>query len=244
MKRFKLNIRLKHTITLGLPLLCLTICYCAPNSSSKKVPPFKNSTPPQFTNLPISNNPVYAKADLILISEVDPTIVIDLQYTRPSSITKYPLYPKSFPALCRPETALRLKYANSIVKEFGYKLKVWDAYRPPSAQWKLYEASGRNDTFVANPGNAPSQHSCGTAVDITLVSLSGKEILMPTGFDSFTPQASSRYNHSNPDVARNLKILQYAMYKAGFHPLFTEWWHYIDINYKKYPNTIPLSKIQ
>jgi len=67
---------------------------------------------------------------------------------------------------------------------------------------------------------------------------------MPTGFDAFTPQARSNYHHSDPVVAKNLKVLQYAMYKAGFHPLYTEWWHYIDINYKKYPNTIPLNKIQ
>jgi len=242
MKHLKLP--LKQIVTLGLPILCLTICYCAPSSSSKRIPPFKKSTPPQFTNLPVSSNSKYAAANLISISEIDPTIVIDLQYTRPTSITKTPLYPKKFPALCRPETALRLKYANNIVKEFGYKLKIWDAYRPPSAQWKLYEASGRNDTFVANPGNAPSQHSCGTAIDISLVSLSGEDVPMPTGFDSFTPQASSAFNHSDPVVAKNLKVLQYAMYKAGFHPLFTEWWHYIDVNYKKYPNTIPLSRIQ
>lgn len=242
MKRF--NIPLKHIITLGLPLLCLTICYCAPKSTSKPLPPFKKSAPPQFTNLPVSKNSKYAAVDLISIKEIDPSIVIDLQYTRPTSVTKTPLYKKSFPALCRPETALRLKYANSIVKEFGFRLKIWDAYRPPSAQWKLYEASGRNDAFVANPGNAPSQHSCGTAIDITLVSLSGEDVPMPTGFDAFTPQASSNYHHSDPVVAKNLKVLQYAMYKAGFHPLYTEWWHYIDINYKKYPNTIPLNKIQ
>lgn len=239
------QLSLKNLISLGLPLICLMICYCAPSgTTSKKLPPFKKSAPPQFTNLPVSKTPKYAAVNLISISEVDPTIVIDLQYTEPSAIAKSPLYPKSFPALCRPETALRLKYANDIVKEFGYRLKVWDAYRPPSAQWKLYEASGRNDTFVANPGNAPSQHSCGTAVDISLVDASGKDIPMPTGFDSFTPQASSNYNHSDPVVAKNLKVLQYAMHKAGFYPLFAEWWHYIDVNYKKYPNTIPLSKIK
>jgi len=243
MKLFKLS--LKHIISLGLPIICLMVCYCAPSgTTSKKIPPFKQSAPPQFSNLPVSKNPKYASANLISISAIDPTIVIDLQYTKPSAIAKTPLYTKSFPALCRPETALRLKYANSIAKEFGYRLKVWDAYRPPSAQWKLYEASGRNDTFVANPGNAPSQHSCGTAVDISLVDLSGKDVPMPTGFDSFTPQASSRYYHSDPVVAKNLKVLQYAMHKAGFHPLYAEWWHYIDVNYKKYPNTIPLSKIQ
>ncbi|MGJ8655095.1 MAG: M15 family metallopeptidase [Akkermansiaceae bacterium] len=235
-----------HLITLALPLICLTICYCAPTTSNKPVPPIGPVTPPQYTDaeLPISNNPKYAAANLISITEVDPTILIDLQYTRPTTVAKSPLYPEKFPALLRPETALRLKHANDIVKQFDLRIKVWDAYRPPSAQWNLYEASGRNDEFVANPGNSPSQHSCGTAVDITLVTKSGKPAPMPTGFDSFTPQAHSYFNHSDPTLAKNLKLLQYAMHKSGFHPLPAEWWHYIDINYKNYPNTIPLKKIQ
>ncbi len=238
---------MKNLITLGLPLICFTICYCSPSgstASSKPIPTNDRSAPPQFKKLPVSSNPKYAAANLVSIQEIDPTIVIDLQYTRPSIVAKSPLYPTSFPALCRPETALRLKHANAIVKEFGCRLKVWDSYRPPSAQWKLYEASGRNDDFVANPRNSPSQHSCGTAVDITLVTKSGKAIPMPTGFDAFTPQASSSFRHSDPTVAKNLKILQYAMHKSGFYPLPHEWWHYIDVNFKKYPDTIPLSKIQ
>lgn len=234
----------RHLITLSLPLICLTICYCAPTISQQPAPKITKITPPTFTNLPISSNPKYAAANLISITEVDPTIVIDLKYTRPSEVAKSPLYPKKFPALLRPETALRLKHANSVLKKYGFRLKVWDAYRPPSAQWKLFEASGRNESFVANPGKSPSQHSCGTAVDITMVTLAGKTIPMPTGFDSFTPQASSYFNHSDPTIAKNLKTLQYAMHQSGFHHLPAEWWHYIDINYKKYPKTIPLKSIQ
>ncbi len=227
-----------------LPLTCLTICYCAPTATEKTVPPITKITPPQFTTLPTSSNPKYAAANLIAISEVDPTIVVDLQYTRPTNVAKSPLYPQKFPALLRPETALRLKHANDIVKKFGFRIKVWDAYRPPSAQWKLFDASGRDERFVANPASAPSQHSCGTAVDITLVTKSGKPVPMPTGFDSFTPQASSYYHHTDKTIAKNLKTLQYAMHQSGFHHLPREWWHYIDINYKKYPSTIPLNKIQ
>lgn len=234
-------------ITLSLPLICLTICYCAPTNTQKTVPSvseFAKIKPPQYSKLPTSTNPKHAAANLISITEVDPSILVDLQYTRTTRVAKTPLYPQKFPALLRPETALRLKHANSIVKKYGLRIKVWDAYRPPSAQWKLFDASGRNERFVANPGNSPSQHSCGTAVDITLVTSDGKSIPMPTGFDAFTPQASSYYNHSDPAVAKNLKILQYAMHSSGFHHLPQEWWHYIDINYKKYPSTIPLSDLE
>lgn len=237
----------KHLITLSLPLICLVICYCAPTVIEKDVPivkEFVHIKPPKFSLLPTSSNPKYAAANLIAIREVDPSIIIHLQYKHPTRVAKSPLYTKNFPALLRPETALRLSHANAIVKKYGLRIKVWDAYRPPSAQIKLFNASGRDARYVANPASAPSQHSCGTAVDITLVKLNGSSIPMPTGFDSFTPQASSSYNHSDPVIAKNLKILQYAMHSSGFHHLPREWWHYIDINYKNYPETIPMSAIE
>lgn len=234
----------QQAITLSLPLICLAICFCAPKEAEILARQLPAMNPPIFEVLPISNNPKYAAANLIEIGEIDPSIVIDLQYTRPTTIAKYPLYPENFPALLRPETALRLKLANDKVKQHGLRLKIWDAYRPPSVQWELYEASGRNDTFVANPNNAPSQHSCGTAVDVTLVNIDGSPIPMPTGFDDFTPQASSYFNHADEDVAKNLKILQRAMRESGFHYLPAEWWHYIDANYRKYSETIPLDRIQ
>lgn len=93
-------------ITLSLPLICLTICYCAPNKL-ETVNDFTQSNSPQSNELPISSNPKYATANLIAISEIDPTIVIDLQYKGPTAIANYPLYPEKLPALVRPETALR-----------------------------------------------------------------------------------------------------------------------------------------
>lgn len=197
-----------------------------------------------LAKLPHSSDPRLAKVGLIDIREVDPSILVDLQYKGPTTIAKSALYPPNFPALLRPETAVRLKHANAFVKEHGMRIKIWDAYRPPSAQMQLWDASGHNDTFVANPHNAPSQHSCGTAVDVTLVRANGRSVKMPTGFDAFTPQAASNFLNSDPEIRRNLYILQFAMRRAGFYPLPAEWWHYIDKNYQKYPETIPLKNIK
>jgi D-alanyl-D-alanine dipeptidase len=157
---------------------------------------------------------------------------------------KKPLYAKNMPALLRPETAVRLRRANDLVKLYGYRIKVWDAYRPPSAQLVLWDSSGHDDRFVANPFSQPSQHSCGTAVDVTLIEKSGKAVEMPTGFDSFTPQAATAYQHPDPMVMKRKKILQQAMRKAGFFPLPNEWWHFSDRNFRSYPSTIPLSSIK
>jgi len=199
---------------------------------------------PVRAQLPRSSDPILAKAGLIKIATVDSTIAIDLRYKTDSAIAKRPLYRSDMPGLLRPETAVRLKKANEIVKKQGYRLKVWDAYRPPSAQLQLWDASGHDDRFVANPFNAPSQHSCGTAVDVTLVTRSGGQVNMPTDFDSFTPQAAASYLHPNPEILERRRVLQRAMREAGFYPLPNEWWHFIDRNYKAYPKTIPLSSIQ
>ena len=197
-----------------------------------------------LATLPTSSNPVLAKAGLIDVREVDPSIAVDLQYKKPTTIAKSPLYPQNFPALLRPETAVRLKHANAFVKEQGMRILIWDAYRPPSAQIQLWDASGHNDTYVANPHNAPSQHSCGTAVDVTLVKANGAPVKMPTGFDAFTPQAASNFKHTDPEIRRHLYILKSAMSRAGFYPLPAEWWHHIDHNYKKYPKTIALDQLR
>ena len=199
---------------------------------------------PVKVELPRSRDPVLAKVDLIEIKEVDRSIAVDLCYTRGSVIAKRPLYSKNMPALLRPETAVRLRKANELVKLHGYRIKIWDAYRPPSAQLVLWDASGHDDRFVANPYSKPSQHSCGTAVDVTLVTKSGKPVEMPTGFDSFTPEAAAAYQHPDPEIQKRKEILQTAMKKAGFYRLPSEWWHFIDRHYLQYPGTIPLSEIQ
>jgi D-alanyl-D-alanine dipeptidase len=199
---------------------------------------------PVFSKLPVSRNPRYAKANLIEISQVDSSISIDLRYTRGSTILKIPLYEMGMPALLRPETAVRLRRANEVVKKHGYRIQIWDAYRPPSAQLKLWYASGEDVRFVADPFSKPSQHSCGTAVDVTLVTSSGKAVEMPTGFDVFSPKAAARYEHPDPEVMKRKLLLQRAMYEAGFFPLPNEWWHFTDKNFKKYPDTIALKDIR
>jgi len=199
---------------------------------------------PVRAELPVSDHPSLAKAGLIHIAAVDSSIVIDLQYKKGSAIAKKALYQANMPALLRPETAVRLKRANALVKKHGYRLKVWDAYRPPSAQIQLWNASGHNDRFVANPYSAPSQHSCGTAVDVTLVRKNHEAVEMPTGFDNFTPQAASNYQFLSPELLKRRTILQRAMHEAGFYALPNEWWHYMDRKFKDYPETIPLKDIE
>lgn len=215
---------------------CLALCQCQTPAPAPPEPPVFVPGQP----LPVSRQPALAARGLIHVHEVDPTLLVSLRYKTGANLTGKPLYPENFPALLRPNTAVRLAHANRLVAKDGFRIVLWDAYRPPSVQERLFEASQHNDTFVANPRNAPSQHSCGTAVDVTLVHLDGRPAKMPTEFDAFTPEAASGYVHPDPEVRHNLQVLQQAMARAGFWPLPAEWWHFIDHDYKRFPDTIAL----
>jgi zinc D-Ala-D-Ala dipeptidase len=182
------------------------------------------------------------ETEFVDIRRVDPTILVDLRYAGPNNFTHRPLYPPGMPALVRFSVARRLAFAQKYLKEHGYGLKIWDAYRPKLAQEKLWEAAKNND-YVADPkeGGIGSMHTRGTAVDATLVDRKGKDVAMPTEFDNFTPAAMLEYQGPNPVVRSNLKLLQKAMARAGFYGLRTEWWHFCAGDWTTYP---PVPEIQ
>lgn len=175
-----------------------------------------------------------SEEELVDIKKVDPTILVELRYAGSKNIAGRPLYPPDMPALVRASVAQRLAKAQAYLQVNHYRLKVWDAYRPPPAQaqlWQLFQ----NASFVANPGDGRgSLHTWGVAVDATLVDEKGNELSMPTDFDAFTPAASLYYKGNDPQVALHLKILQTAMKRGGFYGLRTEWWHFIAYNWKAF----------
>jgi len=172
--------------------------------------------------------------NLVDIKSVDPTILVELRYATPDNIAKRALYPSDFPSLVRPTTAARLAQAQKSLHAQGYGLKIWDAYRPMSAQMELWQRT-HDGTFVADPldGNG-SLHTWGVAVDVTLVDANGRDVAMPTGFDEFTPAAKLHYSGDDPIVKLHLKILVNAMKRAGFYGMRSEWWHFVDLDWKKF----------
>jgi len=57
---------------------------------------------------------------------------------------------------------------------------------------------------------------------------------MPSDFDDFTPAAMWRYAGSSPEIRAHVRLLQYAMHKAGFWGLRTEWWHFTIADWQNY----------
>ncbi|MEP6808649.1 MAG: M15 family metallopeptidase [Chthoniobacterales bacterium] len=178
--------------------------------------------------------PAAPDADLVPIRKVDRTILVDLRYGSSRNITGHPLYPRGMPAMLRPHVAAKLLVAQAFLREHKMGLKIWDAYRPKSAHEQLWQYSSRNPDYVADPSAGGSLHTCGVAVDATLVDEKGRDVPMPTDFDDFTDAAMLQYNGDDPVVRRNLHLLQGAMARAGFYGLRTEWWHFVSRDWKDY----------
>ena len=173
--------------------------------------------------------------EFVEISKVDPSIVIDLRYATPNNVTHRALYPPGTPALVRAGVAQRLVLVQKYLQKKKCGLKIWDAYRPASAQHRLWEAT-KNGSYVADPeGARGSMHLRGVAVDATLIDEAGRDLAMPTEFDNFTPAALINYHGNDPVVRSNLNLLQKAMAHGGFYGLRTEWWHFCAPDWKRYP---------
>lgn len=161
------------------------------------------------------------------------SIVIDLKYATDNNFTHKKIYPVAV-CLIRKETGAKLIKANEELKKLGYTLKVWDAYRPPYVQKILWNVTP-DKKFVANPYNGGSKHNRGSAVDVTLVDIRGKEVDMPTKFDDFSSRAFRSNKNVSKEVKEHLELLTNTMKKCGFTTISSEWWHYDDSEYKKYP---------
>ncbi len=165
------------------------------------------------------------------VKSLDPTIVLDIRYATENNFMKQKVYDCPF-CFLRYAVAKSLIKAQQEFRQKGYGIKVYDCYRPHSAQYKLWKIVP-NKNYVANPEKG-SIHNRGGAVDLTLVDSLGNELDMGTDFDFFGYKAFS-INLDLPDtVLANRNLLWSVMQKNGFRPIKTEWWHLSHFSCLKY----------
>ena len=170
--------------------------------------------------------PEPAPADLVVVVDYIPGIYTELRYASDNNFTHQVIYSFS-DAYLRYGTVQKLASAQESLETAGYSLLIWDSFRPVSAQFKLWEVCP-DPAYVANPEKGHSSHSRGNTVDITLVTLDGEPVEMPTDFDDFTAMADRDYSDVGEEAAANARLLEDAMTAAGFKPYSAEWWHYSD----------------
>ncbi|WP_341523682.1 D-alanyl-D-alanine dipeptidase [Pseudomonas sp. G.S.17] len=117
-----------------------------------------------------------------------------------------------------------LRQASRLARQAGYRLRIFDAYRPPYAQLLLWQALP-NPEYVRDP-SLGSHHSRGVAVDLTLLDSEGEPLDMGTGFDDMREPSHQFYADLPPAVQRNRLMLLGIMLASGFRHIDSEWWHY------------------
>jgi len=165
--------------------------------------------------------------EYVLVNKYIPDIYVELMYATDNNFTGVRIYDFT-DAYLRYGTVKKLANVQKELKEQGYSLKIWDAYRPFEAQQKLWEVYP-DPNYVANPANGMKKHNIGGTVDITMVAADGSVISMPTEFDDFSLKADRNYSDiDNEEAVNNVMILQNAMENNGFTGYQGEWWDYSD----------------
>lgn len=165
--------------------------------------------------------------EYVLVNKYIPDIYVELMYATDNNFTGVRIYDFT-DAYLRYGTVKKLANVQKELKEQGYSLKIWDAYRPFEAQQKLWEVYP-DPNYVANPANGMRRHNLGGTVDITMVAADGSIIPMPTEFDDFSLKADRNYSDiDNEEAVKNVMILQTAMENNGFTGYQGEWWDYSD----------------
>ena len=146
-------------------------------------------------------------------------------------------------AILTMEAARALKSVSNEMNVMGYRLKVFDAYRPAAAVkhfvlWGLedtdirmkpffYPDLDKEELFMRGYIASRSSHSRGSTVDLTLFDMrTGKELDMGSPFDYFSEVSHPDYTGITKEQYENRMLLRTAMLRNGFEPYDCEWWHF------------------
>ncbi|HEV7350745.1 M15 family metallopeptidase [Telluribacter sp.] len=175
---------------------------------------------------------------LVDIKKVDSTLLVELKYSTTDNFVGKDVYGDLTRAYLQPAMARKLARANKLLAEIkpGHRLLVYDAARPNSVQYILWDAldmpARQKPQYVADP-KVGSIHNFGCAVDLTVADENGTALDMGTHYDYFGPLAYPRTEQqmlregklTTRQIA-NRALLRRAMTGAGFSVNPTEWWHF------------------
>ena len=183
----------------------------------------KNSNPPALDSLD-------SHKKLIDLKKLDNNFQLDIRYASTNNFMRSQFY-ENEKAFFNSSAADRLIDAKNELKELGYGIIIYDAYRPWFITKMFWEGTPENlKHFVANPENG-SSHNKGCAIDIGLYDIeTGKSIDMISGYDEFTERAYPNYMGGSKKQRDMRDMLIRIMEKNDFTVYEYEWWHF---NYNK-----------
>lgn len=192
------------------------------------------------------------KTDFAQISTVIDDAAYDIRYYSPNNFTGNKINGYKAPRAYMTKKALAaLAKAAEDLRAQGYRLLIWDAYRPQKAvdnfvNWindpndpgdkTFYPKLEKSDLLAGDYIMAKSGHTRGSTVDLTIIKKDGGFVDMGGTFDLFSEVSHPDYKKISKKQKKNRQILRDAMVKAGFKPLDSEWWHFT-LKDEPYPDT-------
>ncbi len=193
-------------------------------------------------------------SDFVLLSEAVPDAILEIRYYSTYNFVGERIDGYEEPvALLTKEAAKALREVSDELMEKGYRLKIYDAYRPQKAvthfvNWSLdpedtkmkeyfYPELEKDVLFPQGYIARHSGHSRGSTVDLTLFDMTTeKEADMGGTFDYFGELSHPDYKDITEEQYANRMLLRDAMLSHGFKPLSEEWWHFT-LKDEPYPDT-------
>src|SRR3954469_21087986 len=203
-------------------LLATLFCLCVLHSTHAQDGPPKEAR-------------TFREPELVELKKLDKTFKLDVRYATTNNFTGRAVYKEARAFLQRPAAEALMRASRSL-KEKGYGLAVFDAYRPwfvTKLFWDITPEGKKQ--FVANPSKG-SRHNRGCAVDLTLYDLkTGREVTMTGEYDEMSERSHINYAGGTEEQRRLRDLLRAAMEAEGFTPYEPEWWHYDFKDWKQYP---------
>jgi D-alanyl-D-alanine dipeptidase len=170
------------------------------------------------------------KHDLVKISQDEKILIDYVPYATKDNFCHQQLYSHPFIYAHR-DAFENLQKASKFADEKGFKLRIWDAYRPFEVQAFIADKFPEHveKGYVSHPSEGVATHVRGIAIDLTLIDKNGKDLDMGTGFDNMSEQShhgSKALSEKNKIAEKNRQILAEIMQKSGFEIYENEWWHY------------------
>ena len=192
------------------------------------------------------------KSDFAEISSVIDDAAFDIRYYSPNNFTGNKINGYKAPRAYLTKKALAaLAKAADDLRQQGYRLLIWDSYRPQKAvdnfvKWindendpgdkSFYPELEKSNLLAGNYIMAKSGHTRGSTVDLTIIKKDGGFVDMGGTFDLFSEVSHPDYENITDEQKRNRQILHDAMIKAGFKGIDSEWWHFT-LKDEPYPDT-------
>ena len=191
----------------------------------------------------------------VVLTDVVPDVILEIRYYSTFNFvgTRVDGYEEPVALITR-EAAVALKGVSDEMMARGYRLKIWDTYRPQMAvdhfcrwgenvadtltkRW-FYPYLDKDVVFEEGYIARRSGHSRGSVVDLTLVDMkTGRDIDMGYGFDWFGIESHPDHTEGlTPEQIANRMLLRDVMVRHGFKPIAEEWWHFL-LKDEPYPDT-------